>query len=65
MSCLKITVQIYFQSMSVPYEGEEGCNTGFWLNEKRPLGRPKHRWENGSAISVLGHGLDWYGWGQG
>jgi len=46
MSCLKIVKQIYFQSMSVPYGGEVRCSTGFWqenLNEKRPLGRPKHR----------------------
>jgi hypothetical protein len=30
MSCLKIVMQIYFQSISVPYGGEEWCNTGFW-----------------------------------
>ena len=37
-----------------------------WKPERRrPLGRPRHRWENNIKIGLqavrLGHGLDWSG----
>jgi hypothetical protein len=39
-----------------------GKYTGFWWESQNPLGRPRHRWENGIRMDVreIGWGsVDW------
>jgi hypothetical protein len=46
------------------YRGGETCTGFLWenLTEKRPLGRPRHRWEDNIKMDIQEVGYECMGW---